>query len=114
MVACGPIQVAVEYCISAGGLLITAWCCILMVEMVVGTAAVSLLRCLVADHADICWVFEFQAVVTHYIFVVLVHALGFAGAVVYAPSGLFTWDASWDGESWLLLKDGHDCYEAAL
>jgi len=51
VVICGPTQVVVEYSVSTGGLLIASWSCTLVVEVVVGAAAVSTLRSLVAGHA---------------------------------------------------------------
>jgi len=65
VVTCGPAQVAVEYCVAAGSLLVVAWCCAFMVEMIVGTAAVSTLGDLVAGHAYISGVAEFKAVLAH-------------------------------------------------
>ena len=65
MVTCGPAQIAVEYCVAAGGLLVAACCCAFMVEMIVGTAAVSPLEALVAGHAHISGVAEFKAVLAH-------------------------------------------------
>ena len=65
MVTCGPAQVAVEYCMVARGLLVAAWCGTLMVEIVVGTAIVSTLGDLVAGHAYIYGVAEFEAVRVH-------------------------------------------------
>jgi len=65
VVPCGPAQVAVEYCVTAGCLLVAAWCRTLMVEMVVSTAAVPTFGGLVAGHAYICRVAEFEAVLAH-------------------------------------------------
>jgi len=50
---------------AARGLLGAAWYSILMVEMVVGTAIVSTLGDLVAGHAYICGVADFEAVLAH-------------------------------------------------
>jgi len=61
----GPTQVAVKYCMAAGGLLVTAWCHALAVKVVVGAAAVSTLGDLVASHAYISGVAESKAVLAH-------------------------------------------------
>ena len=53
MVTCGPAQVTVEYCVAARGFLVAAWCSTFVVEVVVGTAAVSALGDFVAGHAHI-------------------------------------------------------------
>jgi len=62
VVACGPAQVAVQYGVTAGGLLIAAWCRAFVIEVVVGTAAISTLGDFVAGHAYIGGVAELQAV----------------------------------------------------
>jgi len=65
LVACDPAQVAVEYGVAAGGLLVATWCCAFMVKVVVGATAVSTPWCLVAGHAYISRVAEFEAVFAH-------------------------------------------------
>jgi len=114
VVTCSPAQVAVEYCVAAGGLLVAAWCSTLVVEMVVGTTTVSTLGGLVAGHAYICRVAEFEAVLAHCVLVIGVHVFCFARPVVDAPGGLFSWDAAWDCKGWFCLKGCHYCYESAL
>ena len=59
---CGPAQVAVQYGVAAGGLLIAPWCHAFMIEVVVGTAVVSTLGDFVASHAYISVVAELKAV----------------------------------------------------
>jgi len=51
--------------VTARGLLVTAWCCPFVVEIVVGAATVSTLGDLVAGHAYIGRVAEFKAVLAH-------------------------------------------------
>jgi len=65
VVTCGPAQVAGEYRVAARGLFVAAWYGTLMVEMVVGTAAVSTLGDLVAGHAYVGGVAEFETVLVY-------------------------------------------------
>jgi len=62
VVSCGPTQVAVEYRVAAGGLLVATWCSAFVVEVVVSAAAVSAFRDLVVGHAYIGGVAELKAV----------------------------------------------------
>jgi len=65
VVTCGPAQVAVEYCMAAGSLLVAAWCHTFVVEVVVGATTVSTLGCLVAGHAYVRGVAELKAVLAY-------------------------------------------------
>ena len=96
MVSCGPIQVAIEYSMAAGGLLIAARCCAFMVKVVVGATTVSTLWNFIASHVYIGEVAELKAVLALRVLVVRVHTFCFAGPVVDASPGLFGWNAAWD------------------
>ena len=65
MCTCAPPQVAVEYGVVTRSVPVAAWYSILMVEMVVSTAAVSTLGDLIAGHAYIGRVAEFETVLAH-------------------------------------------------
>jgi len=65
VITCRPAQVAVEYGMAAGGLLVAARCCAFVVEVVVGAAAVSTLWNLVAGHAYVCGVAKLETVFAH-------------------------------------------------
>jgi len=51
VVSRSPTQVGVVYRVAAGGHFVASWCHALMVEMIVGAAAVSAYEDLVAGHA---------------------------------------------------------------
>ena len=65
VVTCGPAQVAVEYGVSAGGFFIAYWGSAFVVEVVVGSSTVGAPGGLVAGHAHVGWVTEFEAVFAH-------------------------------------------------
>ena len=65
MVACGPAQVAIQYGVMAGRLLVAAWCRAFAIKVVVGATAVSALWDLVASHAYIGRVAELEAVLAY-------------------------------------------------
>ena len=65
MVTCGPAQVAVVYCVAAGGFLIASWGRTFVVEMVVGSSTGGAPGGLVTGHAYICWVSELKAVLAY-------------------------------------------------
>jgi len=90
MVTCGPAQVAVEYSVSARGFFIASWGSTLVVQIVVGSCTVGTPRGLVAGHVCISWVAKLETVFAHQVFVIGVHAFGFAGSVVDAPGHLFS------------------------
>jgi len=65
VIPCGPTQVAVENGVTAGCFFVASWCCALMVEVIVGAAAVSTLWSFAAGHAYIRGMAELEAVFAH-------------------------------------------------
>jgi len=65
MVTWGPAPVTVQYRVAAGSLLIAAWCCVFVVEVVVGAVTVSTLGDLVTGHVYVSWMAKLEAVFAH-------------------------------------------------